>query len=759
MQGSAIIRLVVLFAFIFCMMASVFSPMTSNAQFPCNWSEYSNNPVLGQWLGEPNRAYYPKVIYDLNQFSSHGDSAFYKMWFNTYIGGAYSVRYAYSDNGTVWTEMPNPVNGLALSSGHPLVKYDAGGFGNSGYFYKIWYWDNGANGCAIEALRYAQSKDGVTWEDDQPLTQDNTAKLVIPGLFNDWNRCTYGPCDLIYNANGSNSLDDGNLWNNKYVMYYNGNNGNNEYIGLAYSANGMHWKRYGDRPVLEPCTTTDNSTIGWDFLSVSYCSVINLSGSWQMWYGGGPGTNQGIGYAQSDNGTYWIKAPDNPIFHISDGIPWRNIRTYTPWVLYDATNFSGHGEVYPYKMWFTGVSADGKYSIGYARAPSVVADAGPDQTIFYGDSTTIGGSPTASGGSPPYIYKWVPATGLNDPTSANPTASPTTTTAYSVTVTDSKGCTGSDNMTLSVQLPAPIGGGGAGGITAEAMACPLGFTADIQGTTTLVSMNNKGMLCETCIAKDAAGKYVLEMDRDTQITLADNTVPLLLRFRELSNPPPAPENTVVLGPVYEISAYPTDYASIPSPVTISPPAIVTLPYDPKELPENATEVFIADYDATNGWLSLAPVPGVVAELGKVQGLASHFSPIAVLAKLAEPIPAKFEVSNLDISPRRAQATQEVKISVSVTNTGEKSGNYNLQLKIDGILKSSKQVTVPGGTNQVVNFTATSYEPGKHQVEVAGLSSEFEIIKISRPVSTSLWFVVGAIAILLLIGIVLIALRR
>jgi hypothetical protein len=733
---------------------------------PCGWTEYSNNPVLGQGLGNPDRAYYPKVIYDLAHFYSnvdqHGDSAYYKMWFNTYniTTNNYSIRYAYSDNGTSWTEA-TPVNGLALSSGHPLVKYDPDGFGSSGYFYKIWYWDS-KQPYGIDDLRFAESKDGITWEYDQVLTQDGIAQ-IITGTSSDWNYGSYGPMDLIYNPNGAASIDDDHLWNNKYVMYYMGTDGTFEAVGLAYSANGIHWKRYGttNAPVLSP-----GAPGAWDNTGSGHGSVIHQSDGWQMWYGGGPNTNHGIGYATSTDGINWTKQ-DNPIFHISDGIPWRDDRTYTPWVLYDAANFSVHGDAYPFKMWFTGRSTDGNYSIGYAYATSIVADAGLDQTISSGGSTPIGGSPTASGGKPPYNYSWNPTVGLNDSTLANPTASPTTTTTYTVTVTDNKSCTGSDTMTLSIQIPPPspppiaplIGGGGGGGMTAALVACPLALAADIEGNITIASMSSQGVLCETCIAKDASGKYVLELDKDTKVVLASNAIPLLLRFRESSAPPPAPENTTIVGPVYEISAYPISHATIPSPVTISPPAILTLPYDPKELPTNATEVFIANYDTEQGWLALAPVPGVVAELGKAQGLASHFSPVAVLARLSEPTPAKFEVSNLAVSPSQAQPDQKITISINVTNTGGKSGDYSLVLKIDGTVRSSKQVIVAAGTSQTVNFTTTGYSAGKHQVEVSGLSGEFEILKVSQPANTNWWFVGSITAIILLVIVVLIAWRR
>ncbi len=78
------------------------------------------------------------------------------------------------------------------------------------------------------------------------------------------------------------------------------------------------------------------------------------------------------------------------------------------------------------------------------------ADAGTDAGITAGGSVVIGGSPTASGGTPPYTYSWTPTTDLNDASIANPTASPAVNTTYTVTVTDSKGCTDSDDVTVTV---------------------------------------------------------------------------------------------------------------------------------------------------------------------------------------------------------------------------------------------------------------------------------------------------------------------
>ena len=81
--------------------------------------------------------------------------------------------------------------------------------------------------------------------------------------------------------------------------------------------------------------------------------------------------------------------------------------------------------------------------------PSPIVDAGTDIALCIGGSTTIGGSPTGPTGS---TYSWSPSVSLNDPTLANPIASPATTTTYTVVVTDANGCTNTDDIIVSINL-------------------------------------------------------------------------------------------------------------------------------------------------------------------------------------------------------------------------------------------------------------------------------------------------------------------
>src|SRR5205823_660113 len=63
-------------------------------------------------------------------------------------------------------------------------------------------------------------------------------------------------------------------------------------------------------------------------------------------------------------------------------------------------------------------------------------------------STTLDGS--ASGGTGPYTYSWSPSTGLNSATAAQPTASPTSSQTYTLTVKDANSQTATDTVMVTV---------------------------------------------------------------------------------------------------------------------------------------------------------------------------------------------------------------------------------------------------------------------------------------------------------------------
>lgn len=82
--------------------------------------------------------------------------------------------------------------------------------------------------------------------------------------------------------------------------------------------------------------------------------------------------------------------------------------------------------------------------------PVLEADAGLGHIICQGESTTLGGNPSAIGGTAPYRYQWSPRAGIPQPDQANPLAEPVVSTVYQLTITDAIDATATDTIAITV---------------------------------------------------------------------------------------------------------------------------------------------------------------------------------------------------------------------------------------------------------------------------------------------------------------------
>ena len=80
----------------------------------------------------------------------------------------------------------------------------------------------------------------------------------------------------------------------------------------------------------------------------------------------------------------------------------------------------------------------------------LIANAGADVSLCFGENTVLGGAPVATGGTGPYTYLWSPAGELSSATDSTPVATPAANRTYECVVTDSHGCTASSSVDVTV---------------------------------------------------------------------------------------------------------------------------------------------------------------------------------------------------------------------------------------------------------------------------------------------------------------------
>jgi hypothetical protein len=97
-----------------------------------------------------------------------------------------------------------------------------------------------------------------------------------------------------------------------------------------------------------------------------------------------------------------------------------------------------------------------------------------------------------------------------------------------------------------------------------------------------------------------------------------------------------------------------------------------------------------------------------------------------------PEPARFDVSNLSISPREVETGQPVTISVGIANSGGSSGSYTAVLKINGSQVETKAVTLDAGQSQVVSFAVVRESTGTYGVELGDLTGTFTVSPTVSP---------------------------
>ncbi len=105
-----------------------------------------------------------------------------------------------------------------------------------------------------------------------------------------------------------------------------------------------------------------------------------------------------------------------------------------------------------------------------------------------------------------------------------------------------------------------------------------------------------------------------------------------------------------------------------------------------------------------------------------------------------------QVNSLSL-PDKASAGQNIKIAAGVQNTGQVPDSRNLELRVDGNLTDSKNVTLQAGENKTIDFSYKPKDPGTYRISLDGQSKTINVEKAQ----TSNWLVALILILLIAIG--------
>lgn len=335
-----------------------------------NWQKYGANPIIpagkpGAW--DRNRA--PGCVLEIDDVLH--------MWYQTWTPGQtnYSIAYAWSLNGYDWNLSKSPV----LEAGQDGDWDDEYVYGPSVYFdgllYHMWY--TGSEDGVHDKIGYAKSPNGTYW---LKCPENPVVGLGENGTFNDDG--VFFP-SVIYD-------------NEKFKMWFSGNDGANTRIGYAESENAMDWS------VLPYSVIDLGESTSWDRWSVTTPCVVKREDTYKMWFGGATLWHARIGYAE---GKEVLNVPDD-FGNIQEGVDAAEngeVVLISPGTYYDNIDFKGKAITIASRYAITGdendiinTIIDGSQSKDADKNSVIYFTSGEDTNSVIKGFTITGGGGTAS---------------------------------------------------------------------------------------------------------------------------------------------------------------------------------------------------------------------------------------------------------------------------------------------------------------------------------------------------------------------------
>ncbi len=269
----------------------------------------------------------------------------------------------------------------------------------------------------------------------------------------------------------------------------------------------------------------------------------------------------------------------------------------------------------------------------------------------------------------------------------------------------------SSSFTLNAPAAPPVGGGGGGGTTTREV---IEISAGVYDITDV--LYSTGAFRQDVSLDSADRKVKIDIAKNTVAKTSGNKNLTVISLTRMSAPPDPPEGKTIIGLVYDLK---------PDGTTFNPAITLTFTYDPDDIPNGVDEekIVIAvwvegDDDDTGKWVELENCI-VNPATHTITTSINHFTPFTILGTLPveEEAPAAFALSDLSVSPAEVDIGDMVSISVVVANTGDLSGSYDVNLKINGAVVETKSVTLEGGSSQTVSFTTSRDSAGTYTVTI------------------------------------------
>ncbi|MEE8353872.1 MAG: hypothetical protein V3S10_05380, partial [Dehalococcoidales bacterium] len=264
---------------------------------------------------------------------------------------------------------------------------------------------------------------------------------------------------------------------------------------------------------------------------------------------------------------------------------------------------------------------------------------------------------------------------------------------------------------------------------------------DLLGQSTSAGIDADGGLIEALTVADGSRDFIVDLAAGTVVAGPEGVELSRIELSIVDDALAVPDDLIVLSPVYRLTGYSGDQPV--GRIDFAPSARFSVRYAPDGLPEHVFLPYLARYSDEDGLLQLPPAPGTI-EVGIATGLVDHASLFVVLARPAPPpppLPEEFEVTAIAIEPvsptleagglaiasRQTQVGEPVNVKLTITNLSSLEGTVELYLVIDGVVRTVREVTRPAETSQVVTFEVLNLAAGIHQVKVAGLTEQFEVV--------------------------------